>query len=124
MDGQSIARDVARRSKLQDWIRKLHETRNSQELVAVTREYLANWYHGDLAEIAEAFRPTRIRDVTDIHFWCERLAEGFCGDAVHNSHNHFHREMHDFFRAASAHAGILPAPAPASAAPRARVPSR
>ncbi len=92
---------------MQDWLSKIRSTRNHVELLAVTREYLANWYHGDLAEIAEEFRPARIRDVSDIHYWSERLAEGY-HEAVHGRNHHFHREMHDFFLEASRHAEDLP----------------
>jgi len=86
---------------LVDWLHKIRAARSEPELVALSREYLASWYHADLAQIAEACRPTRIRDAGDIHYWSERLAEGFCEMAVHADRPDRHREMLTFFMEAA-----------------------
>jgi hypothetical protein len=92
---------------LVDWLQKIGNTRNHYELLNLAREYLAAWYHGDLAQIDEACRPTRIKGVDDLHFWSERLAEGYCGDAVLGDRPDLHREMLTFFMEASRRAGQL-----------------
>jgi hypothetical protein len=92
-----------------DWIHKIGSTRDQQQLLALTREYLAAWYHADLAQIAEDCRPTRVRDVDDIAYWTERLAEGYCGEAVLAEHPDRHREMLDFYMAAAHRAAQVPA---------------
>jgi hypothetical protein len=90
-----------------DWIHKIASTRDQQQLLAHTREDLAAWYHADLAQIDEACRPTRIKGVDDLHFWSERLAEGYCGHAVLGDRADMHREMLTFFLEASRRAGQL-----------------
>jgi len=91
-----------------DWIHKIRSTRSQPELLELTREYLAAWYHADLAQIAEECRPTRVRDVDDIAYWTERLAEGYCGEAVLAERPDRHREMLDFFMAARYRARQVP----------------
>ena len=95
-----------------DWLQKIRRTQSDTELVALCREYLAGWYHGDLAQIAEECRPTRIRDVDDIAYWNEHLAEGFCERAVHAEKPDRHREMLAFFMEAARRAGELPGKSP------------
>ena len=92
-----------------DWLQKIRAARSEPELVELCREYLAGWYHGDLAEIAEECRPTRIRDAEDIDYWNARLAEGFCERAAHAERPDRHREMLSFFIEASRRADELPA---------------
>ena len=92
-------------------MQQIGRTQNEQDLLSLTREYLAHWYHGDLAEIAEECRPTRVRDVEDLHYWSERLAEGFCREGVHGSRPDLHREMLAFFTEAAKRADELPASA-------------
>jgi hypothetical protein len=92
---------------LADWLQKIGDTRSQHELLNLAREYLAAWYHGDLAQIDEACRPTRIKGVDDLHFWSERLAEGYCGHAVLGDRADMHREMLTFFLEASRRAGQL-----------------
>lgn len=91
-----------------DWQPKIRAARSDSELVALCREYLASWYHGDLAQIAEPCRPSRIRDVGDIFFWRERLAEAFCESAVHAEKPDRHREMLTFFMEAARRVHELP----------------
>jgi len=93
-----------------DWIQKVGLARSQEELVALSREYLASWYHGDLAQIPEECRPSRIHDVDDLHYWSERLAEGFCEGALHGEKPDLHRQMLTFFMTAAQHAHELPRP--------------
>jgi hypothetical protein len=94
-----------------DWLQEVRKTQNEQDLLSLAREYLANWYHGDLAEIAEDCRPTRIRDADDLHYWSERLAEGFCKGGALGSRPDLHREMLAFFVEAARRADELPSAA-------------
>ena len=93
-----------------DWIQKIGLVRSQLELLELTREYLASWYHGDLALIPEECRPTRIRDTDDLHYWSERLAEAFCAGALHGEKPDLHRQMLAYFTAAAARADALPRP--------------
>lgn len=94
-----------------DWIQKIGVTRSQQDLVELSREYLASWYHGDLAQIPEECRPTRVRDADDLHYWSERLAEGFCEGALLGARPDLHRQMLTFFMAAVRRSKALPRPA-------------
>ena len=109
-----------------DWIQKVGLATSEDELVALSREYLASWYHQDLAQIPEECRPTRIRDVEDLHYWSERLAEGFCEGALHGEKPDLHRQMLTFFMTAANRADALPRPAQEreTAEPEARQPLR
>jgi hypothetical protein len=93
-----------------DWIQKIGLARSQLELLELSREYLASWYHGDLALIPEECRPTRVRDTDDLHYWSERLAESFCEGAVHGEKPDLHRQMLAFFMAAARRSGELPRP--------------
>jgi len=93
---------------LVDWQQKIRAARSEPELIALCREYLAGWYHGDLAQIAEECRPTRIHDVEDIVYWNARLAEGFCERAVYAEKPDRHREMLSFFTEAARRVEQLP----------------
>jgi hypothetical protein len=94
-----------------DWIQKIGMTRSQQDLVDLSREYLASWYHGDLAQIPEECRPTRLRDADDLHYWSERLAEGFCEGALLGARPDLHRQMLTFFMKAAGRCNALPRPA-------------
>lgn len=93
-----------------DWIQKVGVARSQEELLELSREYLASWYHGDLAQIPEQCRPSRIHDVDDLHYWSERLAEGFCEGALHGEKPDLHRQMLTFFVAAAQRASALSRP--------------
>ena len=93
-----------------DWIQKIGLARSQLELLELSREYLAGWFHGDLALIPEACRPTRIRDTDDLHYWSERLAESFCEGGLHGESPDLHRQMLSFFMAAAAKSDTLPRP--------------
>jgi len=96
------------------WLQKIRAARSEPELVALCREYLAGWYHGDLAQIAEECRPTRVRDVEDIVYWNDRLAECFCERAALAEKPDRHREMLAFFTEATRRVNTLPGAKPAS----------
>jgi len=96
--------------ELIDWIQKIGLVRSQLELLELSREYLASWFHGDLALIPEECRPTRIRDTDDLHYWSERLAESFCDGAVHGESPDLHRQMLSFFMAAARKSEALPRP--------------
>ena len=84
-----------------DWLKKVRRAADERELVGLARDYLAGWYHGDLAEIPEECRPTRVKDIEDIHYWSTRLAESFCEAAAHAGRIEAHREMLAFFMEAA-----------------------
>jgi hypothetical protein len=94
--------------ELIDWAQKIGLVRSQLELLELSREYLASWFHGDLALIPEECRPTRIRDTDDLHYWSERLAESFCAGALHGEKPDLHRQMLAFFMTAAARSEALP----------------
>jgi hypothetical protein len=93
-----------------DWIQKIGLVRSQLELLELSREYLASWFHEDLALIPEACRPTRLRDTDDLHYWSDRLAESFCEGAVHGEKPDLHRQMLAYFMTAAARSDALPHP--------------
>ncbi len=93
---------------LLDWQQKIRVATDQQELLGLAREYLASWYHGDLAQIPEESRPTRIKGVDDLHYWSARLAESFCTAAAHEERIERHREMLAFFMEAAERARVVP----------------
>lgn len=93
-----------------DWIQKIGLVRSQLELLELSREYLASWFHGDLALIPEECRPTRLRDTDDLHYWSERLAEAFCEAGLHGEKPELHRQMLAFFMTAAARSDALPRP--------------
>jgi hypothetical protein len=101
-----------------DWIQKIGLVRSQLELLELSREYLASWFHGDLALIPEECRPTRIRDTDDLHYWSERLAEAFCEGGLHGEKPHLHRQMLSFFMAAATRSDELPRPILPAGEPR------
>ena len=48
------------------WYRQIDSAKNSLELVAVARDYVASWPPHDLALLPHACRPGKLRDETDI----------------------------------------------------------
>ena len=93
---------------LLDWQQKVRVAADQQELLGLAREYLASWYHGDLAQIPEECRPPRIKGVDDLHYWSARLAESFCTAAAHEGHIGRPREMRAFCREPAERARVVP----------------
>jgi len=106
----SLQRCYSREIEVIDWVQKIGLVRSQLELLELSREYLASWFHGDLALIPEECRPTRIRDTDDLHYWSGRLAESFCAGALHGEKPDLHRQMLTFFMAAARRSDALPAP--------------
>lgn len=48
------------------WYRLLDSARNSLEVVAIARDYLATWTPEEIARLPDAVRPKKLRDERDI----------------------------------------------------------
>jgi hypothetical protein len=59
------------------WYQQIDAAKNIEEVVAVTRDYLATWPPHDLARLPEACRPGRIRDEEDIESLHGKLVEEY-----------------------------------------------
>lgn len=59
------------------WYRLLESARNSLEVVAITRDYLATWTPDEIARLPAAVRPGRLRDETDLEELHSRLVEEY-----------------------------------------------
>ena len=52
---------------------ELSRARSIDEIVGVTREYLASWSREDLERLPDSCRPDRVRCPQDIETWADRL---------------------------------------------------
>ena len=59
------------------WYRLLESARNSLEVVAVTRDYLATWTPDEIGRLPAAVRPGRLRDENDLEQLHSRLVEEY-----------------------------------------------
>ncbi|HXF81111.1 MAG TPA: hypothetical protein VN598_19735 [Usitatibacter sp.] len=61
------------------WYRLLDNARNSLEVVAVARDYLATWTPGELALLPPHARPGRLREERDVEELHSTLVEEYRG---------------------------------------------
>ena len=54
---------------------ELSRARSVDEILAVTRDYLAEWTRDDLAGLPDHCRPGRVSDRHDIERWADRLVD-------------------------------------------------
>jgi hypothetical protein len=59
------------------WFRLLDSARNSLEVVAIARDYLATWTPEEIARLPAAVRPGRMRDERDVEELHERLVDEY-----------------------------------------------
>lgn len=71
------------------------------ELLHITRDYLASWPPEALGKVPEECRPARVKGLDDLYFWRDRLVDTYCGGAVRTDNDSLIRELLAFFAAAS-----------------------
>lgn len=59
------------------WYRLLDSARNSLEVVAIARDYIATWTPEELGRLPPEVRPGRMRDERDVEALHERLVEEY-----------------------------------------------
>jgi len=59
------------------WYRHIDEARSVEQVVAVTRDFLASWTPQEVARLPIACRPTRIRDESDVLDLHDRLVDEY-----------------------------------------------
>jgi len=59
------------------WYRLLDNAKNSLEVVAVARDYLATWTPEEIARLPEALRPGKLRDERDIEELHAKLVDEY-----------------------------------------------
>ena len=70
---QLTGRDASRKLLSPDWRSVIHGAATEEELVSVTRDYLACWSPEEIARLPVECRPGRVRDGQDIGHWAFEL---------------------------------------------------
>jgi hypothetical protein len=65
-------------SSIQDWRRHLAATGSEEEVVGLTREYVATLAPDHFSQLPAGCQPGRIRDGDDIGVWAYELAKAHC----------------------------------------------
>ena len=65
-----------------DWRGVIRSAASEEELVAITRDYLACWSPEEIARLPIECRPGRVRDGQDIGRWAFELTSSHLGGAV------------------------------------------
>ena len=93
------------------WERRVDEVASVEEVVAVTRDYIASFSPEYLGRLPEDCRPVHIKYPDDIEFWAQRLAQSYCtendqpvdGDLLHDLLDYF---LHALIRLAQLHRNL------------------
>ena len=81
-----------------------------EEVIALTREFLATWSYGDLAMLPERCRPGAIKGADDLAHWQSMLVEEYCGRAaIDGRKGEVIRDLLAFFTAAAERADAITA---------------
>ena len=59
------------------WFRLLDSARNSLEVVAIARDYVATWTPEEIAKLPTSVRPGRLRDESDVEYLHGRLVDEY-----------------------------------------------
>lgn len=97
------------------WARRMRSVGSAEEIVELTREYLASFSPEYLGRLPPHCRPTHIKYVDDIEFWAHRLAQSYCakdpepvdGSLLHDVLDYF---LHALIRLAEVHRNLPGAP--------------
>lgn len=89
------------------WQQNFSSVKSIDDLIGVTREYLASWSPDALARLPERCRPGRIKGVDDIFFWRDHLVGEYCAGAAKDDTESLIRALIAYFSAACEHAAAL-----------------
>jgi hypothetical protein len=70
---QLTGHDASRNLLPPDWRSVIHSAATEEELVSITRDYLACWSPEEIARLPVECRPGRVRDGEDIAQWAFEL---------------------------------------------------
>ncbi len=94
-----------------EWERRLDEVRSVDEVVHLTRDYVASFSHKHLARLPEDCRPGTIKYDDDLDYWAYRLDERYCAANDEPVDASLLHELRDFFLHATIRAAKLRRPA-------------
>lgn len=83
------------------FVSRVERARFEEDVVALVREYLAEWRPEDLARIPEACRPGKVTDGEDIGFVAFRLTQHRCANATDGNDAALLNIMAGFFTVAA-----------------------
>lgn len=66
------------RSPMPDWRGYLSAASSEEDIVKLTRDFVASWQPADISRLPTPCRPGRIRDGDDISHWAYELAQAHC----------------------------------------------
>ncbi len=89
------------------WNKEIRAARTWQELLALSKDFVAKLSPREVATLPATCREIRIKGTDDLYFWHERLAEEFFALAAKDDPSPAHRELLDFFTAAADRASEL-----------------
>ena len=89
------------------WHKQILEARSWQDLLQVTRDYIASFGPEEWATLPAHCRPDRIKGVDDLEYWRQCLADEYLRVASQPRGNDVLRAMLGFFTAAAERADEL-----------------
>jgi len=70
---------------------------SAEQVVALTRDYLAAFSPENLGRLPEDCRPMRIKYVDDIEYWAHQLAQRYSGDNEEPVDGDLLQQLRDYF---------------------------
>ena len=109
------SRPQARGNVVSPWQRRMGAVESPEQVVALTRDYLASFSPAYLGRLPVDCRPTRIKYADDIEFWAHQLVQRYAndngelvdGDLLHELRDYF---LHALIRLAELHRNLPGAP--------------
>ena len=89
------------------WQQQIRDARTWQDLLQVTRSYIASFEPQEWATLPDNCRPDRIKGVDDLEYWRQCLADEYLRVASQPRGNDVLRAMLAFFTAAAERADEL-----------------
>ena len=83
------------------WHHQINEARSWEDLIQISRDYIASLSPDEWSSVPRACRPSRIKGIDDLAFWQRRLADEYLGVASSAQGNEMLRDMLAFFTTAA-----------------------
>jgi hypothetical protein len=97
LNTSSVARLMARGEPASPWQRRMSSVESAEQVVALTRDYLAAFSPENLGRLPEDCRPMRIKYVDDIEYWAHQLAQRYSGDNEEPVDGDLLQQLRDYF---------------------------
>ena len=92
-----LSRPTATRSAASPWERRIDTAVSPEEVVELTREYLAAFSPEYLGRLPPECRPVSIKYEDDIEYWAHRLSQHYCGENEEPTDGNLLRDVLDYF---------------------------